>query len=120
MNAYCSSASRTCPSGFLGLQKFPDAGTPDGFQILDHAHLVLCPVSFVQMIKFVAGHFSAVRTKRCLFFLENPAVFDSARNACLGLFHIVNSAARARVGGPQIGPAYSAIHPAWSYEESLV
>jgi hypothetical protein len=119
VNAHCSSAFRACPPGFLGLQKSGDAGTPDSRQILDHAHLVLSPVSFIQMIKSVAGHFFAIRTKRCLSLFENPAILDFARNAGLGLFYIVNSTAWTFVRGSQIGHANSAVHSARCYQESL-
>jgi hypothetical protein len=58
-----AAAAGALPSCFFFADEFSCAGLFYVFQVLDHAHAVLCPVSFVQVVYCAAGKTPALKTE---------------------------------------------------------
>ena len=63
MDANGSAAVRTEPSFMFFSQEFSDAEFFDIEKVFDHAHVVLGPVSFIEMFHFIAGERVALKAK---------------------------------------------------------
>jgi hypothetical protein len=112
VNANSPVALGASPPRRLRFDKFPYAGFPDIFQIFDHAHAVVGPVSFIQMFQGIAGNLVAFKTVFCITFTEKYTGFYFTSDPRHGLFGIISSAPGAFVLFPQISHANSAVHSA--------
>ncbi len=98
------------------LEEFLDSKPLNVLKVFDHAHGVLGPVSFVQVLQTLAWEAFTFKTKACFGFLKDFTFFDFAagtRNRC------VNnnvSATYTFIFLPQIGHADTAVHSAGSDE----
>jgi hypothetical protein len=84
----------------------------DILQILDHAHAIAGPVSFVEMLQAIAGKLPALKTEPGVLGLKELAPLNFAFAAGERFSGIVAPAARAPVFRPQICHADAAIHSA--------
>ena len=51
------------PSRFFVFYEFPNSKPSDIFKVLDHAHGIVGPVSFIQMLQALTGEFFTLKTK---------------------------------------------------------
>jgi hypothetical protein len=112
VNAHYSAALGTSPARFFVFNEALYAGFPYVPEVLYHAHAILGPVSFIQLLHPGAGKgftFEAEIKPAGFPFL---AVLDAAGNSGFLLEPIVFPAARAYIFIPDIGHTETAIHAA--------
>jgi hypothetical protein len=113
MNTNSFPAFGTGPPYFFIPHEFPQAKFLDVFKILDHAHIVFGPVSFIQMFQIIAGKVFTLETKPGFPVLKNLTVLDFTSNAGNGFVGINASAAGACIFFSQICHANTTVHSAW-------
>jgi hypothetical protein len=80
---------------------------------LHHADMILCPVSYIQMLKIIEWKFNISKTKlRFLIFeyLAGPALASGFRHRLLFVWFI---ATRAFIPFPDVSYTKPAIHSTW-------
>lgn len=86
------------------------------FEVFEHAHLIFCPVAFIELFQSAAGVRRAFIAKsrgcECPFF----AVDNYAVAATFGFGSRWPVATRAMVFLPLIGHAQGTVHTAWGYQ----
>ena len=97
MDTNNAAAKQALPSQSLSPDKFSDTGFFNLFKIIDHAHLVVQPVSLVQAVQVFARILFTLETILRLFFLKHFARFDFASDAGNGFAAIVSPASGAIV-----------------------
>jgi hypothetical protein len=107
-----AAASGTGPSFFFVGDELPDSMLLDVSEVLDHAHPVFRPVSFIQRLHSGAGVFFTLVAEFPVVFAQFVAVLDYTFYATRGFVFVAFPAAGAFVLFPQIGHADSAVHPA--------
>jgi hypothetical protein len=114
---YHSPALGAFPPFLLLLKKLPHAIFPDAFQILNHAHLEIGPIPFVELTKVFAGEISAfiaelyLTTQELMASLLKEGTLFISRPASGAVWHL-DSLALHIVCKSKISTAYSAIHSA--------
>jgi len=86
-------------------------------EIFNHAHAIISPVSFVQVIQIVARKIFALETIFSLFIPEVLARLNLTFDPCNRFARIRSPASRARIVFPQVSNTDPAIHPAWGNEK---
>lgn len=117
MDTHSFTAMGTCPFSLFTGQKIPDPGMLYTAEIINHAHIVLCPVSLIQVFKSGTWEVIAFKTIPGSSVLKTSAVFNSASPARDRFDNIINPAPRASVPQAQVCQADAAIHSAWSYNQ---
>jgi hypothetical protein len=92
----------------------------DILHILDHAHAIAGPVSFVEMLQAIAGKLPALKTEPGVLGLEELAPLNFAFAAGERFSGIIAPTAGAPVFRTQIRHADSAIHSAWGNQGIFV
>ncbi len=70
MDANDPAAARTFPAFLFAAEELSDTFLFDIFKVLEHAHPVFCPVSFVQMFQSLAGEYFTFKTILGFSFFE--------------------------------------------------
>ena len=81
-------------------------------EILDHAHSVVGPVPFIELLQTSTGNVVACGAVFHPATLPLFTGFDAAKHAGLRFPAVLCLTARTGVGQPHIGPAQSAVHSA--------
>jgi len=108
-----ASALRTTPSHFFILDEFSYAPSFNVLKVFNHAHVVVGPISGIQMPQIIAGKFSAFKTKRCFSFFKNFAVFDFASDPGSWFIGVCPPAAGAFIFLTQVSYANATVHATW-------
>lgn len=116
MNTNSATAFRTSPFLVFSSKKCPNTKLFNIFKILDHAHIVFCSISFIQMFQIITRKLLAFKTIFRLFCLENHAIFDFASDTSKRFLEVISSATGTVVFIPHICPADTTVHPAWGNE----
>ena len=108
VDAEGSSAFWAAPFYLLAFNELPYADFLDILQILEHAHPILCPVPFVQLLEPGAGEDRAGKTEPFL----PGAMLDAAMRAVMRLAAALHVTTGTFVLLPKIGQADTTVHPA--------
>ena len=120
MDANSATTPGTSPPCPFVCYEFCDTILPDELQILDHAHVVFCPVSLIQMLYLITRKVPAIKTKLRGLFFKGRTVLDLALPAGNWFVSVRSSATRASVLFPQVCQTNAAIHSAGRDEQSFV
>jgi hypothetical protein len=112
MNADRAAAIRAGPSDFFVCRELPNAKPANVLQILDHAHAVARPITFIQLLQAGTGELLTLEAESWFLVSEVCTVFDPASNAIARLIDADASAAGTFVFIPQISQANAAVHSA--------
>jgi hypothetical protein len=88
----------------------------DVFQVLQHAHLVLASIAFIQRFQSPARKYAAFITEFGIVQSEVIAIFDRAVRTRNSLDGFIFAATGAFILFPEISRADTAVHPAGGYE----
>jgi len=116
MYANRAAAFRASPFCFFVLKKLACSNPSYVFKILDHAHPVFGPVSFIQMLQTPTGKLFTLETKSCLGLWQELTCFDFAFQARNRFINVLSSTTRTLFSFSQIRHAKAAIHPAGGNE----
>ena len=105
-------AVRAGPFLSFAFDELPYAGLFYGFEIVDHAHAVLCSVALVQVVQAVAREAAAIKAVSGFAFRYVFAVLDFADDAGFRFVGIVTPAAGTWIPVSYISPAQATAHPA--------
>lgn len=112
MYANSAAARGTSPAHLLTSDKSSYAPLFYVVEILDHAHTVSGPISFIQVFQNAAGKPVTFETILRLAILKGGAVLNSASKNGNSFIDIRRSAAGAFVFLPEVCHAYTAVHTA--------
>ncbi len=104
-------ATRARPLGQFAFGKSLYPGNANGLKVLDHAHPVFCPVTFIKMCQQFARKAGTVAAVTRLASGPTRAVLNPASDPGFGLAAVVAPATGAGIPGPHVCKTQPAIHP---------
>ena len=113
MYADSAAAFGTSPAHLFTFNKSSYSPLSYVVEILNHAHTVSGPISFIQVFQIATGELITFKTIFRLFIFKGYTVFNSASNNRNSFIDIRRSATRAFIFLPEICHAYTAVHTAW-------
>lgn len=107
----------TCPFLFFFVQKMLNSICFNVIQIINHAHVVLCPVSFIQTFHPRTWKSVAIHTIVCIQFC---AVADDALLYRFIWAVVCSAATRTMIFCSQISHTDTAVHATWRNEHFFI